>query len=141
MDDGYAYLRTVKPRVYLSGPMDDVSEDEGRNWRGMATALLDEHDIKVVDPYDFEKEVCIPELLVKTDLGWILRCQGMIINASQGVETWGTPMEVLWAHIHRVITVAFVQDTRPSPWLMYHSGVVKTLDQAVERVAWHIRQL
>ncbi len=141
MGDEYDYLRSVKPRVYLSGPMDDVSEDEGKAWRRVAGELLSHHDIQAVNPYDFEKEVCIPELLVKTDLSWIPRCQGMIVNASQDARSWGTPMEVIWAHMHRVISVAFVKDTRPSPWLIYHSGVVKTLDQAVERVAWHIRQL
>ncbi len=139
MDDEYDYLRSVKPRVYLSGPMDCVSVEEGRNWRIRATGLLNKYDIKVVDPYDFDP----PDLkvLVKTGLHEILRCQGMIVNASQDARSWGTPMEVIWAHMHRVITVAFVEDTRPSPWLIYHSGVVKTLDQAVERVAWHIRQL
>ncbi len=141
MSDEYDYLRAIKPRVYLSGPMDDMSEEEGRNWRIRATGLLSKHDIKAVDPYDLEKEGCLIDLLVKTDLSWILRCQGMIVNASQDARSWGTPMEVIWAHMHRVISVAFVEDTRPSPWLIYHSGVVKTLDQAVERVAWHIRQL
>ncbi len=139
MSDEYDYLRSIKPRVYLSGPMDDVSEEEGKAWRRVAGELLSHHDIQAVNPYDFEASN--PKALVMTELRELLRCQGMIINASQEVKSWGTPMETIWAYMHRVISVAFVKDTHPSPWLMYHSGVVKTLDQAVERVAWHIRQL
>jgi len=141
MSDEYNYLESIKPLVYLSGPMDNVSEVLGQGWRKAAKGLLSKHGLRAIDPYDFEEEVCIPELLVKTDLRWIFRCQGMIINASQDVKSWGTPMETIWAHMHRVINVAFVEDSRPSPWLMAHSKVVKTLDQAVECVAWEIRQL
>jgi len=141
VNDEYVYLEGVRPSVYLSGPMDYVSEEEGKNWRIRATGLLYKHDIKAVDPYDFEKEVCLPDLLVKADLHWILRSQGMIINASQDVRSWGTPMETIWAHMHRVINIAFVGDLYPSPWLSCHAKVVPTLEQAVEVVAWEIRQL
>ncbi len=141
MDNEYTYLESVQPRVYLSGPMDHVSEEEGRRWREKAKVLLAKHEIKAVDPYDFEQEITTPALLVKADLHWIIRSSGMIINASQDVRSWGTPMETLWAHMHRVINIAFVEECKPSPWLLAHSKVVKTLDQAVECVAWEIRQL
>ena len=141
MDNEYTYLESTQPRVYLSGPMDCVSEKEGRGWRKKAKVLLSEHEIRTIDPYDFEQEVTIPKLLVKTDLSWILRSSGMIINASQDVVVWGSPMETLWAHMHRVINIAFVGDFSPSPWLSYHAKVVQTLEQAVECVAWEIRQL
>ena len=121
--------------------MDCVSEEEGREWREKAKTLLTAHELKVADPYDFENNVNDPKLLVKTDLFWILRSSGMIINASQNVVVWGSPMETLWAHIHRVINIAFVEECKPSPWLLAHSKVVQTLDQAVECVAWEIRQL
>lgn len=141
MSDEYTYLESVQPRVYLSGPIDNVSEEEGHGWREAAKILLAKHEIQAVDPYDFEKEVTIPALLVKADLRWILRSEGMIINASQDVVTWGTPMETIWAHMHRVITVAFVGTCKPSPWLAAHAKIVRTLNQAVEVVAWEIRQL
>jgi len=137
--DEYDYLRSAKPRVYLSGAMDNVSEEEGKAWRRVTDELLSHHDIQAVNPYDFEPSD--PKVLVRRDLHEILRCQGMIINASQDVKVWGTPMEVLWAHMHRVTNIAFVYDREPSPWLLHHAKVVKTLDQAVECVAWEIRQL
>ncbi len=139
MGDEYEYLESVKPRVYLSGPMDNVRSEVGRNWRIRVTGLLNRHDIQAVDPYDFEP--ADPKILVRTDLQKILPCQGMIINASQEVETWGTPMETMWAHMHRLINIAFIQSSRPSPWLSYHSSIVKTLDQAVERMVWEIHRL
>ena len=141
MDNEYTYLESVQPCVYLSGAMDNVSEEEGQGWREQAKVLLAEHEIQAVDPYDFEENVNNPKLLVKRDLHWILRSEGMIINASQDVVTWGTPMETLWAHIHRVVSEAFVEERSPSPWLSAHARIVQTLDQAVEVVAWEIRQL
>lgn len=140
-DDHHIYLESIQPLVYLSGPMDCVSEEEGRRWREEAKELLAAHELKAIDPYDLEQEVTIPNLLVKTDLCWILRSSGMIINASQNVVVWGSPMETLWAHMHRVINIAFVEECKPSPWLSAHSKVVQTLDQAVECVAWEIHRL
>ena len=137
--DEYDYLRSAKPRVYLSGAMDNVSEEERKAWRRVTGELLSHHNIQAVNPYDFEPSN--PKVLVRTDLHEVLRCQGMIINASQDVEVWGTPMEVLWAHMHRVINIAFVGELEPSPWLSYHAKVVPTLEQAVEVMAWEIRQL
>ena len=139
--DEYTHLKNTQPLVYLSGPMDHVSEEEGRGWREAAKILLAKHEIKAVDPYDFEQEVTVPTLLVKADLHWILRSQGMITNASQDAVTWGTPMETIWAHLHRVINVAFIGTCPPSPWLAAHARTVLTLNQAVEVVAWEIRQL
>lgn len=141
VNDEYTYLESVQPYVYLSGPMDRISEKEGRGWREKAKTLLTTHNLKAVDPYDFKKSTDDPKLLVKTDLHWILRSSGMIINASQNVVVWGSPMETLWAHMHRVINIAFVGDLHPSPWLSAHSKVVQTLDQAVECVAWEIHRL
>lgn len=144
VEDDYTYLENLQPLVYLSGPMEHVSEEEGRGWREEATTLLAGHEIESVNPYDvprFDREETSPKLLVKADLHWILRSQGMIINASQDIVTWGTPMEVIWAHMHRTVNVAFVGELIASPWLAAHARIVPTLEQAVEVMAWEIRQL
>ena len=137
----YNYLESLQPLVYLSGPMEHVSEEESRGWRKKAKELLVEYDLEGVDPYDFKQDSWSPKLLVKTDLYWVLRSQGMIINASQEVITWGTPMEVIWAHMHRTANIAFVGELNASPWLAAHARIVRTLEQAVEVMAWEIRQL
>ncbi len=129
------------PKVYLSGPMDNVSEEEGKGWRGDAKGLLHEHGITASDPYDFEQDIDTPKLLVKTDLSYIIQCHGMIINASQNIVTWGSPMEVLWAHQNGIINVAFTGTLHPSPWLSTHSTITQTLDQAVEIMAWKLSRL
>ncbi len=141
VNDDETYLANVKPHVYLSGPMENVSEKGGREWREEAKLLLTSHDLEAFDPYDFEQEATIPRLLVRTDFRCILASEGMLINASQNVVVWGSPMEVLWASMHKVINIAFVGDRTPSPWLSAHSKVVLTLNQAVECMAWEIRQL
>ena len=129
------------PRVYLSGPMDNVNEEEGKAWRNDAKGLLGEHGIIAFDPYDFEQDINDPKLLIKTDFSYIIQCHGMLINASQNVVTWGTPMEVLWAHQNGIINVAFTGTLHPSPWLSAHSSLTQTLDQAVEIMAWKLSRL
>lgn len=129
------------PKVYLSGPMDHVSKEVGRAWRDRAKELFLEHGIEVFDPYDFEREVDNPNLLIKTDLTYIIQSHGMLINASQNVITWGTPMEVFWACQNGIVNVAFTGDHRVSPWLRAHSTIATTLDQAVEVMAWKLSRL
>lgn len=129
------------PKVYLSGPMDHVSEEEGKGWKGRAKELLNEHGITVFDPYDFEQDVSNPKLLIKTDLSHIIQSHGMLINASQNAIVWGSPMEVLWAYQNDIINVAFTGTARVSPWLSFYSTTTKTLDQAVENLAWQLSRL
>ena len=143
MTDEYDYLAGIKPRIYLAGPMENVNEEEGNAWRQEVTLLLAKQDLQAINPYYLEQERNRPKFLVKTDLRAILHCEGMIINASQDVVTWGTPMEVLWAHMHRVINVAFTGSihSHPSPWLLNHAEIVSTPEQAVEVMAWKIQRL
>ncbi len=129
------------PKVYLSGPMDHVSEEEGKGWREVAKELLSSRGITVFDPYDFEQDKDTPELLVKTDLSYIIQCHGMLINASQNVTVWGSPMEVLWAWQNGIINVAFTETLHPSPWLSAHSAITQTLNQAVEVMTWRLSRL
>ncbi len=128
-------------KIYLSGPMDDVSEEEGRHWRERAKIALAEFEMEGVDPYDFEQKKAIPTALVRTDLQNILTCKGMITNASQHVCTWGTPMEVLWSHMYHIPVVAFTGNERISPWLAAHAHTVMSLDKAVETIRWQVIRL
>ncbi len=129
------------PKVYLSGPMDHVDEEEGKGWRERAKELLSDHGITVFDPYDFEQDVDTPKLLVKADLTHIIQSHGMIINASQDVIVWGSPMETLWAWQNGIMNVAFTGTLHASPWLSAHASIVATLDQAVENIAWKLSRL
>ncbi len=129
------------PKVYLSGPMDHVSEEEGKGWRETAKELLSSRGITVFDPYDFEQDTDTPKLLIKTDLSYIIQSHGMLINASQNVTVWGSPMEVLWAWQNGIINVAFTGTLSTSPWLSAHSAVTQTLDQAVEVMTWRLSRL
>ena len=128
-------------KIYLSGPMDEVSDAEGRGWRGQAKIALDEFEMEGVNPYDFEQERAIPTALVRADLRHILSCNGMIVNASQHVCTWGTPMEVLWAHMHHLLIVAFTGGAPISPWLSAHAHTIPTLEKAVEIIRWQTIRL
>jgi hypothetical protein len=129
------------PNVYLSGPMDDVSDGEGRGWREEAKELLQEHGVRVFDPYDFEENVNDPKQLVKTDLIHIAQSHGMLINASQNAVVWGSPMEVIISWRSGLINVAFTGDRRVSPWLSAHSTITTTLENAVDNITWQLSRL
>ncbi len=129
------------PNVYLSDPMDNVDESEGKGWRETATEFFALHSISTFNPYDFEENVNNPPALVKTDIIYMAKSHGMLINASQPVVVWGSPMEVLWGAQHGLINIAFTGDLKVSPWLSAHSIITTTLEQAMEQMVWKLSRL
>ena len=128
-------------KIYLSGPMDAFKADEGKVWREHAKIHLAKWDIEAVNPYTFEQENARPTDLVREDLQHILSCQGLIANVSQDVRMVGTPMEILWAHMHHIPVVAFTGAISISPWLAAHAHVVDDLKTAVEILRWQTIRL
>lgn len=128
-------------KIYLSGAMDDVTEEEGKSWRRDAAVLLAHWDIEALNPYAFELKKATPADLVRQDLIRILSCQGVLANASQDVRMWGTPMEVFFAWTHHIPVVAFTGGTPVSPWLSTHADTTRTLKSAVETIRWQTIRL
>lgn len=70
--------------------------------------------------------------IVHGDLLDILACRSVLVWAEQA--SWGTAMEVVYAHQLGTPVVAVVPDGRVSPWLRFHSdAIVGSLEEAV---AW-----
>lgn len=120
-------------RIYLAGPIFGQSDDQANSWRRQVREI---HPGTVLDPMDRDyrgRESENVNAIVELDKLDIRRSDAVIANCPY--PSYGTAMEIYFAHsIHRpVLTV--VPDGPVSPWLAYHSSVVlHVLHEAVEMV-------
>lgn len=113
-------------KVYLCGPINGCSDDEAMSWRKRAAALLlFAPGCEVVDPMrrDFRgQEEGRETEIVTSDKADIDASDAVLVNAERA--SWGTAMEVFYAHGQGKRVVAFVGRQRPSPWLTFHCEYV-----------------
>jgi nucleoside 2-deoxyribosyltransferase len=118
-------------KVYLAGPIFGRTDEECRAWREEAKRLLAPHE--TLDPMqrDFRGyEEQNAARIVRHDLAEIRQADLLLVNAKQA--SWGTAMELVYAHRAGKNSVAFCSG-RVSPWLRYHTtAVFPTLLDAVE---------
>lgn len=111
-------------RVYLCGPINGCSDGEALQWRSEAEARLSPF-YEVLDPMvrDYRGvEVGNEAAIVEGDKADIDASDAVLVNARR--PSWGTAMEVLYAHERGKRVVAFVGHERASPWLKYHCQYV-----------------
>jgi nucleoside 2-deoxyribosyltransferase len=111
----------MKPRIYLAGGINGLSDEEVFGWRRYATAILDDLYV-ILDPSerDFRGiEATNVTEIVRGDLSEIGTADLLLVRAER--PSWGTAMEVHYAHEHNIPVVVFGAGERPSPWLVYHS--------------------
>lgn len=110
-----------KPRIYLAGGINGLSDDEALTWRRAARAAL-EPLYDVLDPMDRDyrgQEAQNVEKIVMSDLADINTCDVILVRAER--PSWGTGMEIPHAFNNRKLVIIFGAGDRPSPWLVYHS--------------------
>lgn len=126
--------------VYLCGGINGLSDAECRDWREVAKELLKGDTL---DPmrrdYRGKEDESVNEIVLG-DLEDIRRSDALLVNATR--PSWGTAMELVYAFqrgssskpgVAGKPIVAFVGDSRVSPWLRYHSThIVETVEQAVD---------
>jgi nucleoside 2-deoxyribosyltransferase len=88
----------------------------------------------VLDPMlRVRREVSDSELhsFISEDLREIAESDALIVNATR--PSWGTAMEIVYAHVLQRRVVAFVdlRETSVSPWLRYHCEIHPPLEEAV----------
>lgn len=111
-------------KLYLCGPINGCTDDEAMSWRRAATEKLSPY-YEILDPMrrDFRgTEVGNERAIVEGDKRDIAGCDALLVNALR--PSWGTAMEVKYAHTFGKRIVAFVGFQRPSPWLKYHCQYV-----------------
>jgi nucleoside 2-deoxyribosyltransferase len=98
--------------VYLSGPISGLSYDDATKWRNVVADTLDAFGIKSLDPMR-DKESLMGEALLGADtvvkrgidprdifirdLTDVMRCDVMLVNLTQRIDSIGTIMEIGWA--------------------------------------------
>jgi nucleoside 2-deoxyribosyltransferase len=127
-------------RVYLGGPINGCSDQQAKEWRGIASERLHAANIETVDPMcrDYrgrELEHGISAEIVQGDLADIDRCDVCLFACPR--PSYGTAMEIFYASRagKRVIVFVANGNTAPSPWLVHHaSTVVQGLEMALSVV-------
>jgi nucleoside 2-deoxyribosyltransferase len=104
--------------TYLCGGINGLSDTDCRDWRTAAKALLDG---ETLDPmrrdYRGREDDSVREI-VEGDIADIRASDVVLVNAIR--PSWGTAMEVFFAHSIGKPVIAWSGDARISPWLRYH---------------------
>lgn len=123
--------------VYLAGPINGCSDSEAKDWRADATRLLKAAGCRVLDPMrrDYRgQEMLNAPRLVEGDKRDICECGYVLVFAAR--PSWGTAMEILYAHERGRRVVAVVPEgVTISPWLSYHTTeIVRTIVDATDAI-------
>jgi len=81
--------------------------------------------------YRGREDQCVDEI-VQGDLDDIYASRFVLVNATK--PSWGTAMEIVYAHKDNKIIVAFTGDSRVSPWLRKHCRVFPSLEEAIDLI-------
>lgn len=121
----------MKLITYLCGPINGKTDDECSGWREYAKRRL---ITETLDPMrnDYRgKEKDHYKEIVDNDIQDISDVDFILVNACE--PSWGTVMEIVYAHLMNKCIVAFVGNiSNISPWLRYHcSEIVSNIDIAI----------
>jgi len=118
--------------VYLCGGINGLNDSQCKDWRQVAKSLL---VIPTLDPMrrDYRGiEGGNVNEIVHGDIRDLESSEFVLVNATR--PSWGTAMEVraAWSE-YGLTVVSFVEDSKVSPWLAYHSSrIVKTVEEGAE---------
>jgi len=124
-------------KIYLCGPIKDLSLTEASEWRNNAKKAFENLFI-YLDPMrrDFrDDEFDSRNEIVQLDKADIINADVLLVNATK--PSWGTAMEIMFANKHHKIIIAFTGDEtkNASPWLVYHSTrLFKTMNEAINYI-------
>ena len=132
-------------RVYLSGPIKNVSKESASSWRKHVRDRLAEYGIGCFDPVENQPEEVVS--IIAHDLDAISNCQAVLAYAPQNVCHVGTDMEIYAAYHHlKKYVVVYSGDTgnlESSRWILESCNVIcSNLEDAIDNIiALHLRNL
>lgn len=120
-------------KIYLAGAINGCTDSECKDWREYVKSLIGEEN--TLDPmrrdYRGREMNCVDEIVEgdKTDID---NCTHMLVYYDK--PSVGTSMEILYAW-ERKIPVFLItnKETRLSPWLVYHSKVFYSFEEALNK--------
>jgi len=118
-------------RVYLAGAINGMNTYQATAWREEAKKMRP--DIEWVDPmvrdYRGQESVNV-DAIVDGDLADIASCDALLCSAEN--PSWGTAMEIRAASSEMgKPVIAFCWRPHPSPWLLKHATVVRSMTEAL----------
>lgn len=119
-------------KVYLCGGINGLTDDEAMGWREYVKTQLPEAEH--IDPmrrdYRGREDESVNDI-VNGDEADILESDVVLANC--GRPSWGTAMEIHFAHTQCIDVIAVVPEGQPiSPWLRYHATIIaRSLDEAI----------
>jgi hypothetical protein len=119
------------PVVYLCGGINGLSDADAKNWRELAKLSLPQ----TLDPMrrDYRgKEADNVREIVRGDLCDVANCD--VVLAMCPRPSWGTAMEIYFAHSIGIRVFSVIPSGPVSPWLAYHSKTCPTLASAIGEI-------
>ncbi len=94
-------------RIYLCGPINNVSPESAMSWRSVATKTLEPSGYTVLNPCagkdlfdpDVNTTAYTPEYITSRDLGMIDSADALLVDVSRDCPCWGSGMEFMYAHM------------------------------------------
>jgi hypothetical protein len=122
-------------KIYLCGGINGLTDDQATYWREYVKEWYPQHDY--LDPmrrdYRGREDECVTEI-IDGDKADIVDSDVLLVNATR--PSWGTAMEVFFAHSIGKRVLSVVPNDPVSPWLRYHSsGIYRTISSAMETLA------
>lgn len=121
----------IDPVIYLCGGINGLSDADANDWRTEAKRRLP----RTLDPMrrDYRgRESENINQIVSGDLWDIDKSNAVLAMCTR--PSWGTAMEIFYAHSQELPVVAVVPGGPVSPWLAYHSSVFTSLDEAIAEI-------
>lgn len=126
--------------VYLAGNIFDTTDTDCNDWRSEAIQLLGNGGASTLNPMDRDyrgKEDRHVKEIVELDKKDIDNCDALLTHYLK--PSVGTSMEILYAWEKSIPVWVFTEESRLSPWLVYHStNITKTMKRSVyEILSWY----
>lgn len=106
---------------YLAGPIHHDSDPD--RWRNELIGSNTKNNVELINPLDIEPPGgnATPEEIVKGDLEAIDRSDAILVRWKTGIETAGTPMEMMYAAGRDIPIVVWYEGIPQdlSPWVEY----------------------
>jgi nucleoside 2-deoxyribosyltransferase len=125
--------------VYLAGPINEVTEENTRSWREIASEMLSLYDIKTLNPLrgkeNYKAILYTPSEIVVRDKQDIKNSDLVLANMSVKTPLIGTSMEIGYAWEHGIPVVVWSDWAHEHYWIRYHSvKVLHSLDACVDYI-------
>ena len=121
-------------KVYLAGPIFQMEDHECIDWRKQAKHKL--NGFEVFDPMVRDYRGVTDEnyqKIVEEDKAFIDDCDVLLVNHLK--PSVGTSMEILYAWERKKHVIIISENSKNSPWLIYHSDkIFSSLDDAVNHI-------